>query len=65
MNDMFDSCSNLEELDLSNFDTSNVTTSMGRMFGGCNKLEKLNMSGWNFSKMGSFDIMPMFWTSAG
>jgi surface protein len=28
-------------------------------------LENLNMSGWDFSKMGSFDIMPIFWTSAG
>ena len=39
---MFQSCNNLEYLDLSNFDTSNVTD-MGYMFCKCNKLKLLNL----------------------
>ena len=37
---MYTNCSGLTELDLSSFDTSNVTN-MGYMFSGCTKLEKI------------------------
>ena len=37
---MFQECRVLENLDLSNFDTSNVTD-MGWMFFGCNKLKEI------------------------
>ena len=40
MEGMFQLCSELEYLDLTNFDTSNVT-SMSCMFAGCNKLKKI------------------------
>lgn len=39
---MFGGCSNLEELDLSNFDTSNVG-SMNWMFDGCHKLNTVKV----------------------
>ena len=40
---MFNNCSELEYLDLSNFDTSNVTdiSYMSHMFDGCNKLKEI------------------------
>ena len=40
MKKMFESCSNLESLDLSNFDTSNVTN-MEDMFYKCNILKQI------------------------
>lgn len=40
MNYMFSSCYNLTSIDISNFDTSNVTT-MRYMFSGCYKLETI------------------------
>ena len=40
MNSMFQNCSNLEYLDLSNFDTSKVKD-MGLMFSYCNKLKEI------------------------
>ena len=40
-NNMFYGCRNLTELDLSDFDTSKVTT-MTNMFGGCEALQTLN-----------------------
>lgn len=40
---MFNSCKSLKELDLSNFDTSNVTT-MSRMFYSCSNLSTLKVS---------------------
>ena len=43
---MFQSCKELEYLDLSNFNTQNVTD-MGWMFCNCNKLRYLNLL--NFS----------------
>ena len=40
MNGMFQSCNELEYLDLSNFNTSNVNDMSG-MFHGCNKLKEI------------------------
>lgn len=43
---MFALCSNLETLDLSHFNTENVTT-MAQMFYGCTKLHNLNIDNFN------------------
>ena len=43
---MFNSCSNLQEVDLSNLDTSFCNTMLG-MFGGCSSLENVNLSNIN------------------
>ena len=51
---MFNGCSKLTSLDLSNFDTSNVTN-MGSMFYECDNLVKLDLSNFdtsNVTKMG-------------
>lgn len=48
MSEMFASCSVLQELDLSSFDTSNVTNISG-LFEGCRSLQKLNLSGLKMS----------------
>ena len=50
---MFYKCDSLATLDLSNFDTSNVTN-MSNMFNSCNKLKSLYVSNFNTSKV---DIM--------
>lgn len=47
----------VERIDLSGFDTSDVT-SMRRMFYGCNKLRELNISSFNTSKV--TDMVGMF-----
>ena len=57
MQQMFNECSELESLDLSNFDTSNVTD-MSWMFDQCNKLKYLNLS--NFSIKGKTKNMLTF-----
>ena len=46
---MFYDCSHLRTLDVSGFDTSNVTA-MNSMFDGCSSLEELDVSGFNTSK---------------
>ena len=46
MNTMFQNCYELEHLDISNFNTSNVTN-MSWMFNECHKLKYLNLL--NFS----------------
>ena len=43
MSEMFESCYELEYLDLSNFDVSNVTN-MDRMFADCRKLKHLKLN---------------------
>ena len=53
---MFTNCQNLTALDVSGFDTSNVTT-MDNMFEGCNMLAELNLSGWNIEKVESMRYM--------
>ena len=50
MNEMFENCTNLTHLDLSNFDTSKVT-GMYSMFTSCSQLTTLNLSGFDTSKV--------------
>ena len=50
MNSVFSDCSSLENLDLSNFNTSKVTTMSG-MFYGCNSLTKLDLSSLDTSNV--------------
>ena len=57
MNSMFQRCEELEYLDLSNFNTSNVAD-MSWMFNQCNKLKYLNLS--NFSIKGETKNMFKF-----
>ena len=47
---MFDGCSNLIKLDMSNFDTSNVVD-MSCMFYGCKSLSSLDLTGFDTSKV--------------
>ena len=49
---MFENDSNLKSLDVSNWDTSNVTD-MSRVFVDCSKIENLDVSNWNTSKVTS------------
>jgi surface protein len=50
MEGMFQLCDRLTELDLRNFDTSNVT-GMDNMFYNCGFLTKLNLSSFDMSKV--------------
>lgn len=50
---MFNNCPSLTNLDLSNFDTSNVTD-MSNMFDGCSNLT-LDCSHWNVDKVTSYN----------
>ena len=47
---MFSGCSSLTSLDVSNFNTSNVTN-MGDMFRGCSSLTSLNVSSFDTSNV--------------
>ena len=55
---MFKGCSYLKELDLSNFNTNNVTN-MSYMFSSCSSLKDLNLSNFNTNNVtymsGMFD----------
>ena len=53
---MFSFCSKLTSLDLSNFDTSNVTN-MSSMFHNCSKLTSLDVSNFDTSKVTSMYCM--------
>jgi surface protein len=53
---MFDECSSLTSLDVSGFDTSNVTDMYG-MFYKCSNLTSLNVSGWDTSKVTGMGYM--------
>ena len=53
---MFNGCSTLTSLDLSNLDTSKVTD-MGGMFTNCSALTSLDLSGWDTSKVTSMGHM--------
>lgn len=55
---MFSRCSSLTSLDVSKFNTQNVT-SMRIMFAGCNNLTSLNLS--NFNTQNVEDMLAMFW----
>ena len=52
MNAMFAGMTNLQELNLSSFDTSNVTN-VASMFGGLSSLKTLNLSNWDLSSISS------------
>ena len=57
---MFSGCSSLTSLDLSNFDTSQVT-SMAGMFSECSSLTILDLSSFDTSKVtGHYAMMNMF-----
>ena len=56
MNFMFDGCVNLKTVDLTSFDTSNVTV-MDAMFQGCKSLEKVDLSSFNTSNVKEFGFM--------
>jgi len=58
MQQMFQSCTSLQSLDLSGFDTSKVTT-MNSMFHSCSSLKELDLSGFDTSKV--TDISGMSW----
>jgi surface protein len=59
MKSMFNECKELEYLDLSNFDTSNVTDMMG-MFMGCHKLKEIKgLNNFNTSKVTDIEAMFM------
>ena len=53
---LFDECSSLQQIDLSFFDTSNVT-SMRSMFVVCSSLTSLNLSGFDTSKVTTMNGM--------
>ena len=53
---MFFECSSLKELNLSNFNTDNVTN-MSYMFSGCKLLKELDISNFNVSKVNNMDYM--------
>lgn len=53
---MFSGCSALTSLDVSKWDTSNVTD-MGGMFSGCSALTSLDVSKWDTSNVTSMDGM--------
>ena len=50
MDGMFSRCSSLKELNISNFNTINVTD-MGYMFSGCSSLKELNLSNFNINNV--------------
>ena len=56
MNEMFKDCSLLQKLDVSNFNTSNVTN-MDEMFSGCKLFEELNVFNFNTNEVTSMQSM--------
>ena len=56
MRSMFDGCSSLKELNLSNFNTNNVTN-MKCMFSGCSALEELNLTNFNTNNVTDMEGM--------
>ena len=54
---MFFGCSSLKELNLTNFNTDNVT-SMWQMFSGCSSLKELNLTNFTTNKVK--DMRSMF-----
>ena len=55
---MFEECSSLKELNLSNFNTNNVSD-MSFMFSKCSSLKELNIS--NFNTNNETDMLEMFY----
>ena len=58
MSCMFYNCSSLEELNLSNFNTNNVSN-MSYMFWRCKSLKELNLSNFNIND--ETNVFGMFW----
>ena len=56
MDSMFSNCNSLTSLDLSNFNTSQVTN-MSWMFTGCSSLTSLDFRKATFDKVTSYDSM--------
>ena len=56
---MFSQCNKITSLDLSNFNTSNVTD-MSMMFNGCRSLTSLDLSGWDTSNVTNINMGMMF-----
>ena len=56
INALFNGCSNLTTLDVSNLDTSNVTN-MKNLFKGCSKLTNLDISQWNVSSVTNMNYL--------
>ena len=56
MKDLLYGCTSLKELDLSNFNTENVTD-MSYMFYNCSSLKKLNISNFNINKVKVINYM--------
>ena len=50
MSSMFQDCESLKYLNLSNFNTKNVTN-MSWMFSGCSSLKELNLSNFNINNV--------------
>ena len=53
---MFNGCTSLQELNLTNFNTENVIF-MDGMFSGCQSLKELNLANFNTNKVISMDNM--------
>ena len=62
MYEMFTNCNSLTSLDVSNWDTSNVT-SMTYMFSNCNSLTSLDVSNWDTNSVTNMTGMFYFCTS--
>ena len=58
-NYMFEKCSDITEIDLSDFDSSRVTN-MGYMFYGCSSLSSLNLTNFDTSS-----VVTMYWMFYG
>ena len=56
MSNMFDGCSNLAELDVTHFNTANVTD-MRYMFSGCSKLAELDVTHFNTANVKDMSSM--------
>ncbi|WP_171004996.1 InlB B-repeat-containing protein [Enterococcus hulanensis] len=56
MSSMFGKCTQLQELDLSGWNTSKVVN-MYAMFNGCTQLKDLNLTGWNTSNVENMSEM--------
>ena len=56
MKGMFYGCVSLKEINLSNFNTDNVTN-MEEMFYGCESLEEINLSNFNINNEASLENM--------
>ena len=57
MTGMFDTCSGLTTLDVSNFNTSNVTE-MEAMFAGCSNLKSIDISNFDTRNVTLTQLLP-------